>query len=309
MMLLAGDGVWTSFYMDPFNFQDLNLGLGNFSSKTLNRLLLVAALWSTSGQASHRGSISAGKDSGLSIPSLSLSRAWHFELWSSGSFLCIAFFFLHLCITLYYIFGFSSAGIKLRVPLYHREGLEFWSLRSPAIPQRMAGSRTAFTGKGLSLTQWNVFSEYDQLSRRINIEPWCEGHNVGTNADSSPSFFRLWTPLIWNQNSIQHQASEESDLKDTRCINNIWQWKPMSSRCLSCFWITKMAKNQLFIVGEHWFPALRVRGVIPSMMMPICQALCVAISTNDLLCPWLRMLKFMFRCELSSESFALSIFK
>ena len=247
MMLLSGDGVWTSFYMDPFNFQDLNLGLGNFSSKTLHRLLLVGALWSTSGQASHRGSISAGKDSGLSIPSLSLSRAWHFELWSSGSFLCIAFFFLHLCIT-------YLASVQLES-----------NCASPCI-----------TGRAWS---FEVFA-----------------HLLSPN-------------LIWNQNSIQHQASEESDLKDTRCINNIWQWKPMSSRCLSCFWITKMTKNQLFIVGEHWFPALRVRGVIPSMMMPICQALCVAISTNDLLCPWLRMLKFMFRCEWSSESFALSIFK
>lgn len=160
-MLLAGDGgVWTSFYMDPFNFQDLNLGLGNFSSRTLHRLLLVAALWSTSGQAFHRGSISAGKDFGLSMPSSPYCE----EFWSSGWCEVLQWLMAVPCILLltfmYYTFGFR---IKLLVALYRRQSLEFWSLRSP-VPQRIRGSRTAFTDKGLSLTQWNVFSEHDRLS-------------------------------------------------------------------------------------------------------------------------------------------------
>ena len=101
MMLLAGDGgVWTSFYMDPFNFQDLNLGLGNFSSssRTLDRLLLVAALWSTSGQACPSVQVKTSVYQSP-VPLIVKSSGVVADVkYFSGSWQYIAFFFLHLCI-------------------------------------------------------------------------------------------------------------------------------------------------------------------------------------------------------------------
>lgn len=160
MMLLAGDGgVWTSFYMDPFNFQDLNLGLGNFSSssRTLHRLLLVAALWSTSGQACPSVQVKTSVYQSP-VPLIVKSSGVVADVkYFSGSWQYIAFFFLHLCIAhLASESNSSSPCIAGRA----------WSFEVFAhlSPKGWGGSRTAFMGKGLSLTQWNVFSEHDRLS-------------------------------------------------------------------------------------------------------------------------------------------------
>ena len=145
---------------------------------------------------------------------------------------------------------------------------------------------------------WELRHLLSRWYSRFNIEPQCEG--------------RKWRHKSWQQSRFLPALDTrtlESKIDTTpsfggiwfegHVVNNIWQWKPMTSRRLSRFWITKLTKYQLEW-ERHWFPALRVRGVIPSMMMPNCQALCVAISTSDLLCPWLRVLKFMFRCDVNS---------